>query len=266
MARTIENGGRGDSDRRGIQSIEIGVRVLSALAKAGGPSTLKLIGEISEMSPSKAHRYLSSFTRTGLARQDPASGLYDLGPLALTIGLAALSRIDLVQQASEAMLALTEETQITSLLTIWSEQGAVIIRWQRTRRPFVTSLSLGSTLPVLGSATGNIFLAYLPRRLTEGTLDAERADARGRGAKRWSESAIKSLISDVRSKGWATVQGSLIPGLQALSAPILDAQGEAAAAITLIGGDEAQLAHNQPSGIALLRTCRALSFDATGSR
>ena len=42
------------------------------------------------MSPGKIHRYLASFLVTGLARQDPDTRQYALGPLAMRLGLAAL--------------------------------------------------------------------------------------------------------------------------------------------------------------------------------
>ncbi|MGE0774127.1 MAG: helix-turn-helix domain-containing protein, partial [Sphingomonadaceae bacterium] len=80
--------------RKGIQSVEVGLRVLEALASLDEASTLKAVAQASGVSGSQAHRYLSSLIATGMAQQDPASGRYDLGPAALKLVLGALSRID----------------------------------------------------------------------------------------------------------------------------------------------------------------------------
>ena len=68
--------------RRGIQSAETGVRLLEALERANGPLALKDLSARADLDPSSAHRYLASFVRCGLVRQEP-DARYDLGPLAL---------------------------------------------------------------------------------------------------------------------------------------------------------------------------------------
>ncbi|HEX2333129.1 MAG TPA: helix-turn-helix domain-containing protein, partial [Burkholderiales bacterium] len=52
--------------RRGIQSIDTGIRLLEALQSSDGPLALKDLSAQSEMDPSSAHRYLASFVRCGL--------------------------------------------------------------------------------------------------------------------------------------------------------------------------------------------------------
>src|SRR3954464_16103161 len=82
----------GKTQRRGIQSIDTGIRLLEVLEKADGPLALKERSARAEMDPSGAHRYLASFVRCGLVRQE-ADARYDFGPLALHMGLAAIRRL-----------------------------------------------------------------------------------------------------------------------------------------------------------------------------
>src|SRR5437879_4148878 len=88
--------------RRGIQSAETGVRLLEALERANGPLALKDLSARADLDPSSAHRYLASFVRCGLVRQEP-DARYGFGPLALRIGLAAMQRLDPVQITERAM-------------------------------------------------------------------------------------------------------------------------------------------------------------------
>ena len=74
-------------ERRGIQSIEVGGQLLNALVKSGTPMMLKDLASEAGMPPAKAHPYLVSFAKLGLIEQNPATARYELGPLALELGL-----------------------------------------------------------------------------------------------------------------------------------------------------------------------------------
>ena len=50
---------------RGIQSIEVGGRLLQALARVGEPMMLRDLAREAGMTPAKAHPYLVSFSRLG---------------------------------------------------------------------------------------------------------------------------------------------------------------------------------------------------------
>src|ERR1700709_50787 len=96
-------------ERAGIQSVEVGFGLLDVLAKADGPLMLRDLAAAAAMSAAKAHRYLVSFQRLGLVAQDAISTRYDLGPAALRLGLASLSRIDAVRLARERVPQIVEQ-------------------------------------------------------------------------------------------------------------------------------------------------------------
>src|SRR3954451_16344397 len=95
-------------ERAGIQSVEVGFALLDVLSKAEGPLMLRDLAGAAGMSAAKAHRYLVSFQRLQLVVQDPASTRYDLGPAALKLGLASLSRLDAVKLARQRVAVLVE--------------------------------------------------------------------------------------------------------------------------------------------------------------
>jgi DNA-binding IclR family transcriptional regulator len=225
------------SGSRGIQSVEIGLKLLHALMQAPGALTLSELSEISDMPASKAHRYLASFQREQLVHQDSETGKYDLGLMALRLGVAALARVDLVTLISNKMQVLADETGVTALLNVWSARGPIIIKITHSRRSFVSSLGLGSVLPVLRSATGRVFLAFLPSSLTSEVVGRELDMLKNQPLppqECYSKDDIDALISSARANGLAAVDGHVIPGLCAIAAPVLNTQGEAAAVITLI--------------------------------
>ena len=240
--------------RRGIQSIDTGIRLLEALEKADGPLALKDLSAQAELDPSSAHRYLASFVRCGLVRQE-ADSRYDFGPLALHIGLAAVRRIDPVQLTEQALPELVAQTGFTALLSVWSNRGPTVVHWQRSRNPLVTNLSLGSVLPVSRSATGTVLVAFLPAAVTGDVLAAESR------RESFDRVAFERAVERARKTRLAFVDSSVIPGLAAAASPVLHWNGEAAAAVTLIGPDHELAKPSHPAAGALRRLCDRLSKD-----
>src|SRR3984957_16966602 len=87
----------------GVQSIEVGAALLQELAKANGPTKLTDLAAAAGLSTSRAHKYLASFIRCGLVRQNQPSGRYGIGPLAAELGFAALRNMDVVEFAQDTL-------------------------------------------------------------------------------------------------------------------------------------------------------------------
>jgi DNA-binding IclR family transcriptional regulator len=219
----------GGNARGGIQALDTALIVLRALIEFQGSAALVDIARAVSMPSSKVHRYLASFAHAGLVRQAARSGRYELGPVAASLGIAALGRSDFVNQAAEELSDLADQTGVTVLLTVWGNNGATVVRWCRAPSPMVTSFGLGSTLPLLTSSSGRAFLAYLPRNMTAACLHLEIERAMQTGLS-WpdldlSAEGINRLAASVRKEGFATVDGRFVPGLRAAAAPILNWQG-----------------------------------------
>ncbi len=250
----------------GIQSLDAALRLLRILADCQGPTSLSDLAKISEMPPSKIHRYLSSFVNAGFVEQAGRSGKYDLGRSALLLGLSAISRHDFVNHAADGMPDLSAETEMTAILSVWGSEGATAIRWERAPSPMVTSMGLGTTLPLLSSATGRAFLAWSPEGVIEKTRNLELRRVRRNPSLlpdvTLTENGLKDLCEQIRENGFASVEGRYIPGLVAIAAPILDWQEQAQAVVTLIGTDPEMIRKEAPTVQALLEFCREQSFSS----
>ena len=226
----------GVQERVGIQSIEVGVPLLTTLAQQGRAMSLTTLATAAGMSASKAHKYLISFARIGLVRQDGANGLYDLGPLALEFGLAALRRIDVMDLAHSPMLDLRSKIDETVTLTIWNARGPTTVRVIENGRPVAVTVKLGGVLPLLTSSNGRVFLSWLDRTRTAELVESELRDPGGpahrAGLRTWSD--VEAMIEATRRRGYAEVSGLVVPGIYAFSAPVWGSAG-LAAAMTIVG-------------------------------
>ena len=221
---TSDNAGK---TQFGVQSVEIGLRIVTALSDAGKPVMLRDLSNELDMPSAKVHRYLVSLCRAGMVEQDGSGGLYRLGPLALKMGLSALRQLDAYRIAGAAVADLRERTEQTALLAVWGAAGATVVRWEESHRPFAINLRMGSILSPLDSATGLIFSAFLPRHWTEKLIAEELGGRDGH--------EIEAMLAQVRQHGMSLVRGNQLASINAMSAPIFDASNNLAAAITVLG-------------------------------
>jgi DNA-binding IclR family transcriptional regulator len=224
-------------ERAGIQSVEVGFGLLQALGEAPGPLMLRDLARAANMSAAKAHRYLVSFQRLALVVQDGASTKYDLGPAALKLGLASLSRLDAVKLARERITLLMEEIGHTLALAVWGNQGPTIVHWEESPQAVTVNLRLGDVMPLLSSATGQCFAAYAPKEAIAGMLKEElaRTQKQGRSDVPATLAEVRTLLDDVRKRGAARVVDTLLPGIVGFCVPVFDSDGHMALGMVALG-------------------------------
>ena len=225
-------------ERAGIQSVEVGFGLLDVLGKAAGPLMLRDLAAAAGMSAAKAHRYLVSFQRLELVAQDAISTRYDLGPAALKLGLSSLSRIDAVKLARERVPAIMEQIGGHTLaLAVWGNHGPTIIHWEESPHTVTVNLRLGDVMPLLASATGRCFAAYLSREAIAPMLRDEiaRAQKIGRSDLPTTMTQARQLLDEVRERGAARVVDTLLPGIAGFCAPVFDSDGHIALGIVAVG-------------------------------
>ncbi|UUX49276.1 IclR family transcriptional regulator [Nisaea acidiphila] len=210
-----------------IQSVSIAVRFLRVLANAEEPLALAELARRTDSGRSTAHRYLQSLVKEGLATQDPASGFYDLGPTALSVGIAALKRTDAVEIAAQHMKDLAARVAASTGVAIWTERGPTLVRWYRSAYFSISSVGLGDILPVDNSACGLVFQAFLPVSQIE---EARRLQPRAFRGKRPTEDALQNIRTTFR----AEFTSHLLPDITGQAVPVFDAQQEIACVMTTV--------------------------------
>ncbi len=244
--------------QQGIQSIEVGGRLLRALAKARQPQMLRDLAAAADMPAAKAHRYLVSLGRMGLIEQQAETGLYDLGPFALELGLSALARLDPVSIASASLTDLSRETGQTVALAVWANQGPTIVRWIGADTPVAASLRLGSVMPLTRSATGRAFLSFLPRETTLPRLKQELAENARRGLAPSTREEVEAFVAQARSLGF-TRTSDFIPGIGGMAAPVFDYSASMVLALVALGYSKPFDTAFKSISMAVMRTAAAIS-------
>ncbi len=230
-----------DETKRGVQSIEVGGRLLAVMASADEALMLRDIAAGAAVTPAQAHAYLVSFRKIGLVQQASASGRYSLGPFALQLGLARLRSIDALRLAGDSIVELASELGVMVTLTVWGSFGATVVQAQEGAGQVHVSVRAGTVYSVRGTATGRVFAAFLPPAMVAEHLESEIND--GTIAQRVGYAAADDRfaknVARIRREGFATAVGSPIPGVNAVCAPIFNHTGQIQLAVTLIGPTKA---------------------------
>jgi DNA-binding IclR family transcriptional regulator len=209
---------------RGIQSIEVGGRLLQALAGRGTPMALKDLAQTAAMTPAKAHPYLVSFAKLGLVEQDQITGRYGLGPFALQLGLIGLAQQDPVRLALPVVEQLAQQLGHTVAVAVWGDAGPVIVRVAESPAAIHVVMRHGTVLSLTGTASGWLFGAYLD----EATVSPLRPRSMPRAE--WNEE-----VAQVRQRGLARAVNRVVEGVAAMSAPVFDVRGRIVLGLTAIG-------------------------------
>ena len=210
-----------------IGSVLVGFRILDCLETAG-PLQLKEIAIRAGMAPGHVHQYLASFAMLDVVVQDPDTNRYELGPYALTLGLAAFRRLDVLERAKLPMKRLERETSQTVLLSIWANHGPTIIASVTGAEPLSLRLMVGYVMSTQ-SASGRVFLAHLPKWKTRSIVASERHA--GRMPSKATEADLKNIVR-------MGVSESLLgrtDGYASIAAPVRNDSADVCAVLTLAG-------------------------------
>jgi DNA-binding IclR family transcriptional regulator len=222
-----------EKPRRGIQSVEVGTRLLLELARHVTPMALRDLARATGMSTGKAHPYLVSYLKLGFVMQD-ASGRYELGPLALQLGLARLKRLDPVREAAPLIADLAEGTGQSVGLAVWGNQGPTIVRLEEPVHPMHVNLRIGSVMALASTATGRLFAAFMPPKVVEQAL-ADNTAHRGGQEAAAVRAQLEPMLAETRLHGLSRSIGQPIAGIDAFCAPVFDSSGLLVMGITAMG-------------------------------
>jgi DNA-binding IclR family transcriptional regulator len=242
------------SERGGVQSVGVAATVLKALAAGGGVLPLKHLAAATGMPRAKVHRYLASLRSAGLITQDAETGHYAIGPEAVTIGLVGLGRLSPVRQLNDALPRLRNRVNETVTAAIWGDTGPTIIAIEESDHVVTMNVRIGSVLPLTTTAIGRVFLAYLPEAQTQRFVAAEQKKAPASPPRQ-----DLTDLADIRALRLSRAASALLPGVDAMAAPVFDMRGKLVAVMCVVGRAGGTCSWGGPVARALDQAARNLS-------
>lgn len=245
-----------ETNRQGVDAVEVVGVILQAMLRLPRPTRLKEIETATGIAAAKLHRYLVSMVRCGMVSRQDGGNRYDFGLLTYRLGQVAAhdhSVLSLLEPMFEKFVSQLGNPDLGQAVGIgqWVGHGATIVRWFESDSALSVRLKPGVNLSLTTSATAMLLAAYLPREKTEALVRQELLE-RGEGSD-VDVSAVYAQYARIRAQGIASSLGARRSGLNALSAPLFDARGHVIAAITILGMSPLFRAEVNGSAAALLR-------------
>jgi DNA-binding IclR family transcriptional regulator len=230
--------------QRGIQSVEVGARLLRVLADARVPLAPTDLAAASDIASSQAHAYLVSLTRLGLIKRDALSGRYEAGPLALRLGLLHLAQQPALREAVPHAAALAQAHNCSVALCIAGPQGPTIVRYEHASLPLHVNLHVGTVMSLPATSTGRVFCAFLDDTTLRAMWANQSAQPVWRGTAAADDiaapdAAFAATLETIRARGFEIGIDAPSPGVSSVCVPVLDAQRSLRVTLTAIGASGA---------------------------
>ena len=213
-----------------IKALKKAVDILLKISEMKESASLDEITRLTELKKTTCFRLLKSMCELNLIEKVDATKKYRLGPLVISLGLAALSQLDLYKVAYPLMKKLRDDTEETVNLSIVDNAEILFIERLPSRHLVNINLGVGSRLPVHLTSQGKAIMAFLPEEKFDRLI--EQINAKYDGDPINIES-LRMQLGDIRERKYVHSDGELEKGLCAVAAPILNHNGHAIAAINV---------------------------------
>jgi DNA-binding IclR family transcriptional regulator len=209
------------------QSAGRALDLLEAIARGEKPQGLMELAGRLALDKTTTARLLAVLSSRGLVSRDPTTRKYSVGPALLSLAAVAMRRSDLVGVAIPYLEQLRDTTGETVSFHLRVGQERVCVYGVESRHAVRRVAPLGEPLPLWAGPSGKVILAFLPE--AERAAILQQAEAQGVDPDR-----LAAQLELAREQGHLVTIGDRIPGVGAISVPVLDA-GSPVASITVAG-------------------------------
>ncbi len=198
-------------------------------------------GEIArrlDMPRSTTYRYLQTLRSYNLIEDEPRGG-YRLGTRIFQLARIARQGLGLVEVARPFMEDLGARMGEVVLLT--RRSGTQVVCVERTEgdrhHPIRLSYERGHVLPLHAGASATVLLAFSDPAEIDTALSSVASLPRYTSRTVTNKRELRSRLAKIRAQGYVVSMGEVDEGVRGIAAPILLADGRAAAGLSLVGPD-----------------------------
>ena len=215
-----------------MSAVSNSFEILDVVAEAGsGGVPFMSIVEQTGIPKASAHRLLRELVELSVLSLDPATRHYRGGMVLARLGAGVAIDRDLRSIARPYLVGLQEQTgHVATLGVLNDDEGIYVDKIEPDDFRIRLHSDIGKAFPLHCTAMGKVLLAHMTaddsRRLLKRQLSAFTkhtiTDAK----------LLRQELKQIRTDGYALDREEITRGLMCVAAPILDAQGEVAGAIS----------------------------------
>lgn len=218
-----------DPNDYNVRAVERALQIMGCFDDEHPERGISDIAQAVGLHKATAHRIVTTLVNYGYLERVEDGQKYRLGLELPNLGYKVLRRMDLRREAIPFMKQLVAEWDETCDLSIFDQGQVFYIEIVRGSRALTISAAVGQRLPAHATASGKLFLAYLPADQLEAALSQPM--------KAYTEKTIispdvfRNKLEDIRQQGYAIDYEEFEHGVCAIAAPIFNRNGNVIAAI-----------------------------------
>jgi DNA-binding IclR family transcriptional regulator len=241
------------SDIYKLQTLDRAFAVLDLLASSNTSLAMVEVVDALQLHKSTVHRLLKALEWHRMVERAP-NGKYRLGIRLCNLGSRAVEQYDLRDRAHPHLRTLVSAVEETAHLCILEKMQMIYIDKQEPEQRIRMLSRVGASSPIYCTAVGKALLARLPRARVEEMLpqlDTRRFTNRTIT----SREALLEEVERTRRRGYAVDDEEREEGVRCAGVAILNARGEAIAALSISGPSFRMTAQRIPQIACKLMTC-----------
>jgi DNA-binding IclR family transcriptional regulator len=244
-------------------TVDLSLYLLEYLVASRKPVGVTDLAKVFQSSKPTIYRHLQALVKHGFARQDEETNRYEAGIKLLVLGEALRERFNILAAARSEMAMLREATGQAVSLSAFINDEVITLELLQGRTVVEFGVKPGTKMDLHATAHGKLALAFGPPELFEklepGSLKSWTADTIK------SLPALKRAIVLIRKSGWATAANEIVPGVNALAAPVFDHREAYTGAVAIIGSTHLMGAKPRAELVALVTRAAQQISRALGS-
>jgi DNA-binding IclR family transcriptional regulator len=215
-----------------VQSVDRALLVMEIIAALGHAGVTEIAAELG-VHKSTVSRLISVLEARGYVEQLSERGKYRLGFAVARLARSTSAQLDLVKQSQAACDALATESGETTNLAILDGDRIVNVAEAIGAAGIALRTWVGQSCPAHATSSGKVLLA--------GLTVAEVRERLGTRLEGFTDetvttrAALEVELEEARRRGWACVREELEVGLNAVAAPVYDADARVVAALSVSG-------------------------------
>jgi DNA-binding IclR family transcriptional regulator len=225
---------REDDDRpaAAVQSVDRALLVLEILAKLGQAGVTEIAAELG-VHKSTVSRLITVLESRGYVEQVSGRGKYRLGFSIARLARASSGHLDLVKLSQDVCDSLAAEVGETTNLAVLDADRIINIAEAIGPAEITLRTWVGQSCPAHATSSGKVLLAGLDAADVRTRLESVLESFTDNTVVKIAD--LQRELATARERGWASVAEELEVGLNAVAAPVHDANAQVIAALSVSG-------------------------------
>lgn len=218
-----------DPNDYNVRAVERALQIMECFDNEHPERGISEIAQAVDLHKATAHRIVTTLVNYGYLERADEGQKYRLGLELTNLGFKVIHRMDLRREALPHMKQLIQEWDETCDLCVFDRGMVLYIEVLRGNRALTVAAAVGQRLPVHATASGKLFLAYLPADQLEIILSESLNSYTDNTIT--SPDDLQEQLKKIRDQGYAVDYEEFEPGVCAIAAPIFNRSGNVIAAI-----------------------------------